>query len=98
MERKKERKKDTWGKWKNEKWVASGGIWTHDTLHSGQMLLPVHVSVQLGTINKVQYLLGACRCTNDYRLLYNVHIHTVHVHTVQCRYVHVHCTYCTMYM
>ena len=27
-----ERKIDTWGKWKNEKWVASGGVWTYDTL------------------------------------------------------------------
>ena len=44
MKRKKERKTDTWGKWKNEKWVALGGIRTHNTLHSGpQVSVFVHV-------------------------------------------------------
>ena len=33
-EGKKDRKTGTWGKWKNEKWVTSGGIWTHNPQHS----------------------------------------------------------------
>ena len=37
VERKKERKKDTWGNGKMKMRVASGGIRTHDTLYSGQM-------------------------------------------------------------
>ena len=42
MERKKERKKDgDLRQMKKWKWVASGGIRTHDTVHSGQMLVPV---------------------------------------------------------
>ena len=46
MERKKERRKKDrhLRQMKKGKWVASGGIWNHDTLHSGQMFLPtVHV-------------------------------------------------------
>ena len=42
----KERKTGTWGKWKNSKWVAYGRIWTHDTPHSGQMLLPTELPRQ----------------------------------------------------
>ena len=42
VERKKERKKDTWVTWGNGKMkmrVASGGIRTHDTLYSEQMYI-----------------------------------------------------------
>ena len=35
---KKERKKDTWGNGKMKMRVASGGIRTHDTLYSRQLL------------------------------------------------------------
>ena len=38
VERKKDRKKDTWGNGKMKMRVATGGIRTHDTLCSGQML------------------------------------------------------------
>ena len=38
VDRKKERKKDTSGNGKMKMRVASGGIRTHDTLYSGQML------------------------------------------------------------
>ena len=41
---KKERKtSEAMKKWK---WVASGGIWTHDVLHSEQMLLPTELPRQ----------------------------------------------------
>ena len=38
VEREKERKKDTWGNGKMKIRVASGGIWTNDTLYTRQML------------------------------------------------------------
>ena len=41
-----ERKTDTWGKLKKWKRVASGGIQTHDTLQSRQMLLPTELPRQ----------------------------------------------------
>ena len=56
-ERKKERQ-GTWGKWNNEKWIASGGIWTHDT----QNLNPWHSALRTDALTNWATK-AACTCT-----------------------------------
>ena len=60
-ERKKESKTDrNLRQMKKWKWVASGGIRTRDTLHSGQMLLPTELA------RNTMYIIYTCNYVNHY--------------------------------
>ena len=51
--KKKGKKERPLRQWKNENWVASGGIWTHDTLQ--QMLLPTELPMKPSWCEQVNW-------------------------------------------
>ena len=67
--RKKERKKETWGNGKMKMRVASGGIRTHDTLYSGQMLYQLSYMYMYIQLYHIIHLIISFKCFWLYKSL-----------------------------